>query len=54
MSTDHNPWPTDAVRAAAVVAVLVCEIDMMEEEDRQELLIDLECAAWPTALSQTQ
>ena len=54
MSSSREPWPTDADRAAAVVAVLVCEIDLMQEEDRQDLLYEIECAAWPTAQSQMQ
>ena len=54
MSLPNNPWPTDALRRAAIVAVLVCEIDLMRDEDRQELLGELECAAWPTTISQLQ
>jgi|tagenome__1003787_1003787.scaffolds.fasta_scaffold20982531_6 hypothetical protein len=49
----HDPWPTDAARAAAVV-VTRGVIEVMGEEEQQELLIELECIAWPTAHSQTQ
>jgi hypothetical protein len=48
MGKDPDPWPTDAVRATAVVAVLVCELGEADEEYRESVLTDFVRTAWPT------
>jgi len=51
---DHEGWPLDAASAAALLARLIRDIDRSGEEDRDILLSDLLCAAWPNPGCQTQ
>jgi hypothetical protein len=48
MGNNPDPWPTDTIRATAVVAVLVCELRDADEEYRESLLLDFLRTAWPT------
>jgi hypothetical protein len=45
-------WPLDAVSAAALVARVIHDIDRSSEHDRDVLLSDLLCVAWPSHCAQ--
>ncbi len=51
---EYDGWPLDAASAAELVARLIEDIDHSGEEDRDILLSDLLCAAWPNPCSQSQ
>jgi hypothetical protein len=52
--TDFDSGPVDAIPDAALVARVAGDIDHSDKEQRDELLSDLLCAAWPTATAQSQ
>ena len=47
-------WPGDAATAAALLAILVRDMDQRSEWQGEALLAELLCAAWPTHLAQRQ
>jgi hypothetical protein len=47
-------WPTDAAAAAALLAMVVRDIDKRGEWEDEALLAELLCSAWPTHLAQRQ
>jgi hypothetical protein len=49
-----EPWPTDAGSAAALLAVLVRELDRRSDVERDALLAGFLTAAWPTHWAQRQ
>jgi hypothetical protein len=51
---DHDGTPLDSMAAAALVVRVVCEIDERSFEQRDILLTDLLCAAWPSCTAQDQ
>ena len=51
---ESDSGPVDAIPDAALVARVAGEIDHRESEQRDELLSDLLCAAWPTPTAQSQ
>jgi hypothetical protein len=56
---DHhvvNPdqWPTNPDAAAALVALVVTEIETLDDEGRDMLLSDFLRTAWPSPRSQSQ
>jgi hypothetical protein len=51
---ESESWPLDAVSAAALVVRAVCDIDQSSHEQRDVLLSDLLCAAWPSCWAQDQ
>jgi hypothetical protein len=51
---EFDNGPVDAIPDAALVARVAGDIDHSESEQRDELLSDLLCAAWPTPTSQAQ
>ena len=50
----RDPWPDDVARERAVVAVLVHEIHLSDDDDRDEMLGEMLRAAWPTERSESQ
>ena len=50
----RDPWPSDAAPAAALLAVIVCEIRQCDDAERDRLLTDFLRAAWPTPQAQRQ
>jgi hypothetical protein len=50
----REPWPTDREYAAALLATVVRDIDRRDDQDREALLADFLCAAWPTSWAQDQ
>jgi hypothetical protein len=51
---DADRDPVDSVSAAALVARVIAEVDRCSGERRDEFLVDLLCAAWPSRLAQEQ
>jgi len=51
---EYEGWPLDRASATALVARLIHDIDHSGEEERDILLSDLLCAAWPSPCSQGQ
>jgi hypothetical protein len=51
---ESDSGPLDAALAAALVARVIHEIDQSSEVDRDALLSNLLCAAWPTRVAQNQ
>jgi len=51
---DFDREPFGAILAAALVARVIAEVDKHSIEHRDELLLDLMCAAWPSRLAQDQ
>ena len=51
---EYEGWPLDAASATALVARVIHDIDHSGEEERDILLSDLLCAAWPSPCSQGQ
>jgi hypothetical protein len=51
---DFDREPFGPVLAAALVARVIAEVDKHSIEHRDELLLDLMCAAWPSRLAQDQ
>ena len=51
---DADDFWLDRASIAAVVAQNVCTVDSASEAERDMLLSDLLCAAWPTPCSQRQ
>jgi hypothetical protein len=49
----HEPWPTDAAAAAALLALLR-ELDARTDRDDEALLAEFLCKAWPTHWAQRQ
>jgi|1186.fasta_scaffold626270_3 hypothetical protein len=49
----REPW-SDAERAVAVLAVLICEIRDSDDDERDLVLADFLHAAWPTRRAQRQ
>jgi hypothetical protein len=47
---EHNDQPLDPLLTATLVMQVIDDID--EREQRDALLADLMCAAWPTQLAQ--
>ncbi len=47
-------WPLDPLAAVAVVARTMNDIDSRTEEERDDLLGTLLCAAWGSILAQNQ
>jgi hypothetical protein len=59
MDAEHSPegsgrWWLDQTFAPALVARVVHDIDNRRQAQRDILVSDLLCAAWPTARSQMQ
>ena len=54
MAANREPWPDDTSRATATVALLVSEIRMSEDADRDDLIQAFLRNAWPTRRSQGQ
>jgi hypothetical protein len=51
---EPDSWPLDPITAAALVTRVIDDIDASSEEQRDELLADLLCAAWGSILAQNQ
>jgi hypothetical protein len=51
---DSDREPFGPILAAALVARVIAEVDKHSIEHRDELLLDLMCAAWPSRLAQDQ
>jgi len=51
---ESDSGPVDAVPDAALVARVVGDIDQSSRDQRDALLSDLLCAAWPTPGAQSQ
>jgi hypothetical protein len=49
-----NDSPLDPASAAELIARVIFEIDADDDERRDDLLQDLACAAWGSALAQSQ
>jgi hypothetical protein len=47
-------WPTDPRAAAALVALVVDDINNLDEDERDSLLSDFLRAGWPSPRSQRQ
>ncbi len=47
-------WPLDPVSAAALVVRVIDDIDHASDEDCDDLLSDLLCAAWGSLWAQNQ
>ena len=52
--TECDSGPVDATPDAAVVARVAGDIDHSDKDQRDALLSDLLCAAWPTLTAQSQ
>jgi hypothetical protein len=53
--TEPNNWPpVDPISVAATVVRAIDDIDASGEEERDELLSDLLCAAWGSLVAQNQ
>jgi hypothetical protein len=50
----NNLPPRDPISVAAVVVRAIDDIDASGEDERDELLSDLLCAAWGSILAQNQ
>jgi hypothetical protein len=51
---EPNNWPLDPIAAAELVVRVLEDIDDSGEEQRNQLLSDLLCAAWGSILAQNQ
>jgi len=51
---EPNIWPLDPLSIAALVARTIDNIDSSTEEDRDDLLANMLCAAWGSILAQNQ
>jgi hypothetical protein len=51
---DPEEWPGDASSADELVARVVRDVDETSDQQRDTLLSDLLCAAWPTHRCQDQ
>ena len=51
---EPNSWPLDPKSAAALVMRVVHDIDASDDEQRDALLADLLCAAWPSQWAQNE
>jgi hypothetical protein len=51
---EFDSGPVDAIPDAALVARVAGDIDQCDREQRDALLSDLLCAAWPTLTAQSQ
>jgi len=51
---ENDSTPLDAASAAALVARVVRDVDEGSDEQRDILLADLLCAAWPSCTAQDQ
>jgi hypothetical protein len=51
---EPNSWPLDPITAAALLTRVIDDIDASTEEQRDDLLADLLCAAWGSILAQNQ
>jgi hypothetical protein len=49
---EPHEQPLDPVYAATLVMQVIDDIDERDHEQRDALLTDLMCAAWPTQLAQ--
>lgn len=47
-------WPLDPTSAAALVVRVIDDVDVSSEEDRDQLLSELLCAAWGSLWAQNQ
>jgi hypothetical protein len=47
-------WPNDAAAAAALLALVVRDVDRRGESEADALLAELLSTAWPTHLAQRQ
>ena len=47
-------WPLDTRSALALIVRIRCDIDRAGDDQRELLLADLLCAAWPTSTAQDQ
>jgi hypothetical protein len=51
---DFERWPTDPTAAAALVALVLRDLEYLEQADRDELLVSFLRVAWPTERAQSQ
>lgn len=51
---EPETWPLDPMSIAALVTRSLDDIDTSSEEDRDDLLANLLCAAWGSILAQNQ
>jgi hypothetical protein len=51
---ESNNWPRDAASAGELVVRVIEDIDASDDEHRDVLLSDLQCAAWGSDLAQNQ
>jgi hypothetical protein len=51
---ESDSGPVDAIPDATLVARVAGDIDQSDAEQRDALLSDLLCAAWPTLTAQSQ
>ena len=51
---ESDSGPVDAVPDATLVARVAGDIDHSDKDQRDALLSDLLCAAWPTLTAQSQ
>ena len=49
-----EPWPKDAASSTARLAEVIRDIDKRRFLDREALLADFLCIAWPTIWAQAQ
>jgi hypothetical protein len=49
-----DPWPTNAAAAAALLALVIRDIDRRGDDEHDDLLADFLCTAWPTKWAQRQ
>ncbi len=49
---EPNDLPPDPMLAATLVMQVIDDIDERDRRERDALLTDLMCAAWPTQLAQ--
>jgi hypothetical protein len=49
---EPNEQPLDPLYAATLVIQVIDDIDERDHKERDALLTDLMCAAWPTQLAQ--
>jgi hypothetical protein len=50
----NSVWPDDPRAAAALVGLVVEDIDTADDGDRQALLESMQRVAWPTIRAQSQ
>jgi hypothetical protein len=51
---EPNNWHLDSASVAELVVRVIEEIDEGDDEHREVLLSDLQCAAWGSILAQSQ